>query len=142
MCPSSTGPAARAPIDLGYAYIPIATIVIVGLSNAVNFTDGLDGLAGLISATAFAVYGAIALMQGQFYLARFCFYLVGALFGFLWFNVHPAQLFMGDTGSLSLGRYPGCCGLDDRSVAADPAHRRDPRQRSAERGHPDPLLSS
>ena len=68
-----------------------------------NFTDGLDGLAGLIAATAFTAYGGIALIQGQIYLARFCFTLVGALFGFLWFNVHPADLFMGDTGSLSLG---------------------------------------
>ena len=72
-------------------------------SNAVNFTDGLDGLAGLISATAFVAFGGIALMQEQVYLARFCFTLVGALFGFLWFNVHPAELFMGDTGSLALG---------------------------------------
>jgi phospho-N-acetylmuramoyl-pentapeptide-transferase len=77
--------------------------LIVSMSNAVNLTDGLDGLAGLISATCFAAYGAIALMQGQIYLARFCFTLVGALFGFLWFNVHPAQLFMGDTGSQPLG---------------------------------------
>lgn len=96
-------PTAEGAIDLGPAYIPIATIAIVGLSNAVNFTDGLDGLAGLIAATAFAAFGAVALMQGQTFLARFCFTMVGALFGFLWFNVHPAQLFMGDTGSLSLG---------------------------------------
>jgi phospho-N-acetylmuramoyl-pentapeptide-transferase len=73
------------------------------MSNAVNLTDGLDGLAGLISATAFAAYGGIALLQGQIFLARFCFTIVGALFGFLWFNVHPADLFMGDTGSLALG---------------------------------------
>lgn len=90
-------------ISLGFWYIPIAAFLIVGFSNALNFTDGLDGLAGLISATVFAAYGAIALLQGQLYLARFCFTLVGALFGFLWFNVHPAQLIMGDTGSLSLG---------------------------------------
>jgi len=90
-------------IDLGFIYFPIAIIIVVGFSNAVNFTDGLDGLAGLISATAFAAYGAIALMQGQIFLARFCFILVGAIFGFLWFNVHPAELFMGDTGSLALG---------------------------------------
>jgi phospho-N-acetylmuramoyl-pentapeptide-transferase len=86
-----------------WLYIPIAVILIVGFSNAVNLTDGLDGMAGLISATAFATYGGIALMQGQTFLARFCFTLVGAVFGFLWFNVHPAELFMGDTGSLSLG---------------------------------------
>jgi len=90
-------------IELGWMYIPIAVFVIVAMSNAVNFTDGLDGLAGLISATIFAAYGGAALMQGQVFIARFCFTMVGALFGFLWFNVHPAQLFMGDTGSLSLG---------------------------------------
>ena len=77
--------------------------MIVFFSNAVNLADGLDGLAGLISATAFATYGGIALLQGQIYLARFCFTIVGALFGFLWFNVHPALLIMGDTGALSLG---------------------------------------
>jgi phospho-N-acetylmuramoyl-pentapeptide-transferase len=86
-----------------WVYIPVAAFIIVGASNAVNFTDGLDGLAGLISATIFAAYGVIALMQGQVFVARFCFTLVGALFGFLWFNAHPAQLFMGDTGSLPLG---------------------------------------
>jgi phospho-N-acetylmuramoyl-pentapeptide-transferase len=96
-------PGIRFEIELGWFYIPIAGFVIVAMSNAVNFTDGLDGLAGLISATIFAAYGGIALMQGQVFIARFCFTMVGALFGFLWFNVHPAQLFMGDTGALSLG---------------------------------------
>lgn len=96
-------PGVMTEIKLGYMYVPVAMFLIVGFSNAVNFTDGLDGLAGLISATAFATYGGIALLQGQVFLARFCFSLVGALFGFLWFNVHPAELFMGDTGSLSLG---------------------------------------
>ncbi|HSJ88108.1 MAG TPA: phospho-N-acetylmuramoyl-pentapeptide-transferase, partial [Anaerolineales bacterium] len=89
--------------DLGWWYIPVAAFIIVSESNAVNFTDGLDGLAGLISATAFAAFGGIALMNNQTYLARFCFTIVGAIFGFLWFNVHPAELFMGDTGSLALG---------------------------------------
>ncbi len=90
-------------LKLGWIYIPIAAFVIVAMTNAVNFTDGLDGLAGLISATIFAAYGGIALIQGQVFIARFCFTMVGALFGFLWFNVHPAQLIMGDTGALSLG---------------------------------------
>jgi phospho-N-acetylmuramoyl-pentapeptide-transferase len=90
-------------LTLGIWYVPVAAFVIVSMSNAINLTDGLDGLAGLISATAFATYGGIALLQGQIFLGRFCFTLVGAIFGFLWFNVHPAQLFMGDTGSLSLG---------------------------------------
>lgn len=89
--------------EIGWIYVPIAAFIIVAESNAVNFTDGLDGLAGLIAATAIAAFGGIALMQEQTYLARFCFILVGALFGFLWFNVHPAQLIMGDTGSMALG---------------------------------------
>jgi phospho-N-acetylmuramoyl-pentapeptide-transferase len=86
-----------------WLYIFIASFLIVGSSNAVNFTDGLDGLAGLISATILAAYGIIAISQGQIYLARYCFTIVGALFGFLWFNVHPAELIMGDTGSMALG---------------------------------------
>ncbi len=90
-------------VELGWWYVPIAAFIIVAESNAINFTDGLDGLAGLISATAIATYGGIALIQEQVYIARFCFTLVGAIFGFLWFNVHPAELFMGDTGSLALG---------------------------------------
>ncbi len=98
-------------IKLGWLYIPIAAFVIVAMSNAVNFTDGLDGLAGLISATIFATYGGIALIQGQVFVGRFCFTMVGALFGFLWFNVHPALLFMGDTGSLSLGATIGVIAL-------------------------------
>lgn len=96
-------PVVETKITLGIWYIPIAAFLIVGFSNAVNLTDGLDGLAGLISATLFVSYGIIAIAQGQLYIARFCFTVVGALFGFLWFNVHPAQLFMGDTGSLPLG---------------------------------------
>jgi phospho-N-acetylmuramoyl-pentapeptide-transferase len=96
-------PGIKKPIDIGFWYIPISMILIVGYSNAMNLTDGLDGLAGLISATAFVAYGIISLLQGQIFLARFCFILAGATFGFLWFNVHPADLFMGDTGSLALG---------------------------------------
>jgi phospho-N-acetylmuramoyl-pentapeptide-transferase len=96
-------PGIKGSLNLGIFYFPIVIFIIVGMSNAVNFTDGLDGLAGLISATAFACYGGIAILQGQIYLARFCFALVGAIFGFLWFNVHPAELIMGDTGSMALG---------------------------------------
>ncbi|MEO5886982.1 MAG: phospho-N-acetylmuramoyl-pentapeptide-transferase [Anaerolineales bacterium] len=103
MVPEMRLPGFPDPIDLGLWYIPIAAFIIVSESNAVNFTDGLDGLAGLISATAFAAFGGIALLYGSTYLAQFCFIIVGALFGFLWFNVHPAELIMGDTGSLSLG---------------------------------------
>jgi phospho-N-acetylmuramoyl-pentapeptide-transferase len=109
--PEMYWPGAKGEISLGIFYIPIAVVIIVGMSNAINFTDGLDGLAGLISATAFAAYGGIALMQGQIFLGRFCFTVVGALFGFLWFNVHPANLIMGDMGSLSLGATLGVVAL-------------------------------
>jgi phospho-N-acetylmuramoyl-pentapeptide-transferase len=109
--PEMYWPTSEEPISLGAFYIPVAVFIIVGMSNAVNFTDGLDGLAGLISATAFAAYGGIALMQGQVFLGRFCFTIVGALFGFLWFNVHPAQFYMGDTGSLALGAVLGIVSL-------------------------------
>jgi phospho-N-acetylmuramoyl-pentapeptide-transferase len=96
-------PGMKLVINLGWFYVPIAAFIIVAMSNAINFTDGLDGLAGLISATIFAAYGAIAILQGQTFLAQFSFTVVGALFGFLWFNAHPAQLMMGDTGSLAFG---------------------------------------
>jgi len=109
--PQLIWPGEHFQITLGAWYIPLATFIIVGMSNAVNFTDGLDGLAGLISVTAFASYGIVALVQGQPFLARFCFTLVGALFGFLWFNVHPANMIMGDTGALALGGVLGVVAL-------------------------------
>jgi phospho-N-acetylmuramoyl-pentapeptide-transferase len=109
--PQMMWPGLKVVVDLGIWYIPLATFIIVAMSNAVNITDGLDGLAGLISATAFAAYGGIALMQGNLFVGRFCFTIVGAIFGFLWFNVHPAMLFMGDTGSLSLGAVLGVVSL-------------------------------
>lgn len=84
-------------------WIAIAAFLLVATSNALNFTDGLDGLAGIITASAFAAYGFIGALQGQVFLVQFCFIMVGACFGFLWYNAHPAQLFMGDTGSLALG---------------------------------------
>jgi phospho-N-acetylmuramoyl-pentapeptide-transferase len=104
-------PSAPIPLNFGIWYMPIAMVIIVGMSNAVNFTDGLDGLAAMISMTAFAIYGVIALAQGQVYLGRFCFAVVGALAGFLWFNGKPAQLIMGDTGSLALGGTLGVVAL-------------------------------
>src|SRR5574341_1482725 len=97
--------------DLGLLYLPIAVTVIVGASNGVNLTDGLDGLAGIVTASAFACYGIIAFLQGQTYLTQFCFVMVGACFAFLWFNAHPAHLFMGDTGSLALGATLGVVAL-------------------------------
>jgi phospho-N-acetylmuramoyl-pentapeptide-transferase len=90
-------------IDIGISYVPIAILFIVGFANAVNFTDGLDTLAGGTGAIAFVSYGIIAYIQGQVGVVTFCFIMVGALLGFLWHNSHPASVFMGDTGSLALG---------------------------------------
>lgn len=84
-------------------FIPLTAFIMVAMSNAVNLTDGMDGLAGIITASAYAAYGVIAFLQGQVFIMQLCFVLVGACFAFLWFNAHPAQLFMGDTGSLALG---------------------------------------
>ena len=98
-------------IDIGLLYIPIAMFIIIGSANAANLTDGLDGLAGIIMASAFVAYAIIADLQGQIYLERFCFTVVGASFAFLWFNAHPAELMMGDTGSLALGATLGVVAL-------------------------------
>lgn len=96
-------PGVEEKIDMGWVYIPVAVFIIVGTSNAVNLTDGLDGLAGSIAAVAFSAYGVIAFLQGQIWLVAFVFTVVGALLAFLWYNAHPAELFMGDTGSLAIG---------------------------------------
>ena len=98
-------------VNVGWVWVPIAAFIILSTANAVNLTDGLDGLAGIIVASAFAAYGVVARLQGQFYLIRFCFTVVGACFAFLWYNAHPAQMFMGDTGSLALGATLGTVAL-------------------------------
>lgn len=98
-------------IDIGIWYLPIAVFIIVATANAINLTDGLDGLAGIISATAFAAYGIISFLQNQQFLLAFSFVVVGATFAFLWFNAHPAQMFMGDVGSLALGGALGVVAL-------------------------------
>ncbi len=90
-------------IDIGWWYIPVAIFIIVATSNSVNLTDGLDGLAGSIAVVSFSAYGVIAFLQGQIWLVSFSFTVVGALLAFLWYNAYPAELFMGDTGSLSVG---------------------------------------
>jgi phospho-N-acetylmuramoyl-pentapeptide-transferase len=88
---------------LGLWFVPLAVLAILGTANALNLTDGLDSLAATSAAWSFFAYGVIALLQGQAFLVSFCFTVVGALLGFLWFNAHPALVFMGDTGSLALG---------------------------------------
>ena len=108
-------------LNLGYFYIPLAMIVIVGASNAVNLSDGLDGLAGGLLVIAFAFFMLLACICGSnlaqyFYIipivgasevAVVCAAVIGGCVGFLWFNTPPAKVFMGDTGSLSLGALLG-----------------------------------
>jgi phospho-N-acetylmuramoyl-pentapeptide-transferase len=89
--------------SIGILYLPIAAFAIIAMANAVNFADGLDTLAGGLGAIAFVAYGIIAYRQGQVGVVTFCFLMVGACMGFLWFNAHPAQVFMGDTGALAIG---------------------------------------
>ena len=89
--------------ELGLFYIPIAMATVIATTSAVSITDGLDGLLGGTAAVAFAAYGIIAFLQEQAFLVTFSFTVAGALLGFLWYNAHPASLFMGDTGALPLG---------------------------------------
>jgi phospho-N-acetylmuramoyl-pentapeptide-transferase len=96
-------PGQSTPVVLGWLLVPLAWLAIVGSANAINLTDGLDGLAGHTAAVAFAAFGTIAFLQNQVYLVTFCFTLAGALLAFLWFNAYPAQVIMGDTGALALG---------------------------------------
>ena len=115
-----------AAIGLGWVYVPFAVLVLTGTSNAVNLTDGLDGLAigsTLIAAAAFTVlaycvgnaivaaYLGIPNVRGVGELTVFCGAMVGASLGFLWFNCHPAEVFMGDVGSMALGGALGTVAL-------------------------------
>ena len=90
-------------IDCGIFYYILIFFVLVGTTNAVNLTDGLDGLAAGTMAVAALAYTLICLIFGQYELAAFCMAVVGGVLGFLKYNAHPAKVFMGDTGSLALG---------------------------------------
>ena len=98
-------------IELGWLYGLAILFVLVGASNAVNLTDGLDGLAGGLSAIAFIAYALISLSVGFEDIGLFSLILVGGLMGFLIYNTHPAKVFMGDTGSLSLGAVMGAIAI-------------------------------
>ena len=90
-------------LALGWFIIPLFAFAVVATGNAVNISDGLDGLAGGMAAIAFGGFGIIALLQGNAMIAGFCFTVVGALLSYLWFNIYPARFFMGDVGSFALG---------------------------------------
>lgn len=98
-------------VFVGLWYLPIVILVLVATSFSVNETDGLDGLAGGVLATSFVSFGLLAFIQERFDLAALIAILTGALLAFLWFNVHPARFFMGDTGAMSLGMTLGIVAL-------------------------------
>ncbi|OEF96076.1 phospho-N-acetylmuramoyl-pentapeptide-transferase [Desulfuribacillus alkaliarsenatis] len=89
--------------ELGWIYLPFVVFIMIGTTNAVNLTDGLDGLLAGVSSIVFTVYALIAIYMSQFDVAIFSASVVGACLGFLLYNAHPAKVFMGDTGSLALG---------------------------------------
>ncbi len=88
---------------IGWTIIPLFAFVVVATSNAVNISDGLDGLAGGLLAISYGAFGIIALLQSHLLLSGFCFTVLGALLSYLWFNIYPARFFMGDVGSFALG---------------------------------------
>lgn len=89
--------------NIGILLIPLFVLVVVSTSNAVNISDGMDGLAGGMLISAYAAFGVIAALQGNFGISGFCFAVVGALLAYVWFNIPPARFIMGDVGSFSLG---------------------------------------
>jgi len=96
-------PVLNANVDIGFGYYLLVLFVLVGTSNAVNLTDGLDGLASGTMAVAASCYGVVCALTGHSDLVAFCVAIVAACLAFLRFNAHPAKVFMGDTGSLALG---------------------------------------
>jgi phospho-N-acetylmuramoyl-pentapeptide-transferase len=107
-------------LEIGWLYIPLFILVIVSTANAVNFTDGLDGLAGGLAVIAFTAFGIIAYMKSLIILSAFCAIIAGATLAFVWHNVPPAKFFMGDTGALALGATLGVIAMLTDSVAVLP----------------------
>ncbi len=96
-------PGLSMPWEIGWLIVPLFVLVVVSTTNAVNMSDGLDGLAGGLAAIAFGNYAIIAFLEGRFGVAGFCLTVVGVLLSYTWFNVYPARFFMGDSGSYALG---------------------------------------
>ncbi len=90
-------------LTLGIFIIPLFIFIVIACANAVNISDGLDGLAGGLSVSAFSAYAVIAMLEGRYGVAGFCLTIVGALLSYTWFNIFPARFFMGDVGSFALG---------------------------------------
>lgn len=103
-------------IEIGILVVVLFWFVVVATANAVNITDGLDGLAGGLLVSSFASYAVICFMQGQYALAGFCLSIVGALLSYTWFNIFPARFFMGDVGSFALGTALGVIAMQTDTV--------------------------
>ncbi|HEX8762372.1 MAG TPA: phospho-N-acetylmuramoyl-pentapeptide-transferase [Candidatus Saccharimonadales bacterium] len=103
-------------LEIGWLVIPLFVLVVVATANAVNISDGLDGLAGGLTATAFGAYAVIAALEGSFGIAGFCLTIVGALLSYTWFNIFPARFFMGDAGSFALGTALGVVAMLTNTV--------------------------
>jgi phospho-N-acetylmuramoyl-pentapeptide-transferase len=103
-------------IQIGFLVILLFWLVVVATANAVNITDGLDGLAGGLLVSSFTTYALIASIQGQYALAGFCLAVVGALLSYTWFNIYPARFFMGDVGSFALGTALGIIAMQTNTV--------------------------
>ena len=107
-------------VALGWFIIPLFALAVVSAGNAVNISDGLDGLAGGLAVIAYGAFGTIALLQGTPMIAGFCFTVAGALLSYLWFNIHPARFFMGDVGSFALGTSLGVVAMLTDTLALLP----------------------
>ncbi|EKD29662.1 MAG: hypothetical protein ACD_78C00320G0001 [uncultured bacterium (gcode 4)] len=104
-------------VSLGILYIPLFIFIIIAMANAVNITDGLDGLAGGLLLFNYVVYAFITYSQSLFILSAICMLIVGALIAFLWFNIKPARFYMGDIGSLALGANLGIMAMMTDTLA-------------------------
>lgn len=102
--------------NIGWLYVPLFILVVVSTANAVNITDGLDGLSGGLLTTAFGAYGVIAYFQGNYGIAGFCAAVVGALLTYTWFSIYPARFFMGDCGAFALGTTLGVIAMLTNTV--------------------------
>lgn len=103
-------------LHIGWLIIPLFILVVFATANAVNITDGLDGLAGGLAISAFSAYALIAFVQEKYGLAGFCMTIVGALLSYTWFNIYPARFFMGDVGSFALGTTLGVVAMLTNTV--------------------------
>jgi phospho-N-acetylmuramoyl-pentapeptide-transferase len=106
--------------SIGWGYIPLIVVVVISTANAVNITDGLDGLSGGLLSTAFGAYAIIAYFQHSYGIAGFCATIVGVMLTYTWFNIYPARFFMGDSGAFALGTTLGVIAVLTNAIVVLP----------------------